>query len=217
MQTWHYKSSIKKAPAIVSQLFSGHVHTASYPPIKVSPHLLLYIRNLHPSLCLECLTHNHLPRSSYNCTITHQQASLSFLHSNTSAPAVTQSDKNKHFLYILRYKAYSIHYTVKCDILCKEDHTIILWTLFSEKERKIRGNTVVAIWYWHFTCAIHKRCYHKSVSHILAKKLDKMTNVPISKTLSFCLFPLKVDTNNRQLALVKWNNVFVFSIQFIQK
>lgn len=30
-------------------------------------------------------------------------------------------------------------------------------------------------------------------------------------------FPLKVNTNNKQLALVKWNNVFFFSIQFIQK
>lgn len=92
-------------------------------------------------------------------------------------------------------------------ILCKED-TILSWTLFSEKQKKKKsGNTVVAIWYWHFTCAIHKRCYHKSVSHIPAEKPARQHMYRFRK-LRVLLFPLKVDTHNRQLALVKWNNVF---------
>lgn len=166
----------------------GHECPANCPPWRHSPKLSLYICNLHPSLCLECLPitnflilqlHSHTPSVILFTSATHK---LQLLHN------VIKTN-------ISRYKAHIIHHTVKCDILCKEDNTIISWTLFSEK--KSCGNTVVAIWYWRFTCAIHKRCYCESVSHNLAKKNPARQHMYRFRKLRVLPFPLKVNTNNK--------------------
>lgn len=165
----------------------------------------LHICDLHPPPCLECWTPGRLPYSSLTPSAHIETPLILSFQQHTSSSCHTMWWTQTYVLYISRYKAYSIHYTVKYDILCKEDNNhfmdIVLW------EKKMM---------WKY-CSCHLvltfyMCYTQTVrSQICLTTLP--TNSARQHMYRFrkpwvLLFPLKVHTNNKQLALVKWNNVF---------
>lgn len=58
MITLPIKICICYGPSFISQLWPGCIHTTHCPPIHS---YCLYICNLHPHLCLECLARDQLP------------------------------------------------------------------------------------------------------------------------------------------------------------
>lgn len=70
-------------------------------------------------------------------------------------------------------------------------------------------NTVADVWFGHFTCAIHELSLRCPAGR---------RYVTIQRNVKFLpLFSLKVDTNNKQLALVEMEHYVSSPIQFIQK
>lgn len=118
--------------------------------------------------------------------------------------------QNKHILTCITSYGIYKHYTVKYEFCARKK------TQSFHEHCSLRK-------LWKY-CSYHLvltfcTCYTQTVlkwiclTQSCRQSVIKTTLVPINKTLSLPA-PLK-DNTNRQLALVKWNNVF--SIQFIQK
>lgn len=171
--------------------------------------------NLHPPLCLECFTLNQLP---------HSPTSRSHAEKNASHPLTSSTHelwlsynviKTNIPVYISRYKAYSIHYTVKSEFCARKTTQSFHEHCSLRKKNMWKYCSCHLVWTFYM-------CYTQTVlSQICLTQISPgfsaRQHMYRFRGLWVLPFPLKVDTNNKQLALVKWNNVFFFSIQFIQK
>lgn len=80
----------------------------------------LHSCNLHPPLCLECFTINQLPHSPTSRSHAEKRLSSSLTSSTHELWLSYNVIKTNIPVYIIRYKAYSIHYTVKSEFCARK-------------------------------------------------------------------------------------------------
>lgn len=112
-----------------------------------------------------------------------------------------------------------LSYSIKPTVLlyckyefCARKTTQSLYEHCSLRKKKSGKYCCWSSGHWHFTYAIHKRCNHKLISQQSCRENPARKHKYRFRNLWVLPFPLKVKTNNTQLALVKWNNVFFYTI-----